>query len=120
MLDPPGRKNMIGSHLFIMFRNGQITAHMRTPSRFLLGVLCIGLVSLGGTISATHIQLQYRKWNPYRVPPGHSFHGFVLLPRRWVVERSFAWVTRFRAAPEATNGSTPPSNQSTYCFQLDA
>lgn len=23
-------------------------------------------------------------------------HGFVLLPRRWVVERSFAWLTRFR------------------------
>ena len=23
-------------------------------------------------------------------------HGFVLLPRRWVVERSFAWVARFR------------------------
>jgi transposase len=23
-------------------------------------------------------------------------HGFVLLPRRWVVERSFAWITRFR------------------------
>ncbi len=23
-------------------------------------------------------------------------HGFVLLPRRWVVERSFAWTTRFR------------------------
>jgi transposase len=22
--------------------------------------------------------------------------GFVLLPRRWVVERSFAWMTRFR------------------------
>jgi len=22
--------------------------------------------------------------------------GFVLLPRRWVVERSFAWVGRFR------------------------
>jgi transposase len=22
--------------------------------------------------------------------------GFVLLPRRWVVERSFAWITRFR------------------------
>ena len=27
--------------------------------------------------------------------PG-SRHGFVLLPRRWVVERSFAWATRFR------------------------
>lgn len=23
-------------------------------------------------------------------------HGFILLPRRWVVERSFAWKTRFR------------------------
>ena len=23
-------------------------------------------------------------------------HGFVLLPKRWVVERSFAWMTRFR------------------------
>ncbi|MEM8494478.1 MAG: transposase, partial [Planctomycetota bacterium] len=22
--------------------------------------------------------------------------GFVLLPRRWVVERSFGWLTRFR------------------------
>jgi transposase len=22
--------------------------------------------------------------------------GFILLPRRWVVERSFAWATRFR------------------------
>ena len=22
--------------------------------------------------------------------------GFVLLPRRWVLERSFAWMTRFR------------------------
>lgn len=23
-------------------------------------------------------------------------HGFIPLPRRWVVERSFAWATRFR------------------------
>ena len=23
-------------------------------------------------------------------------HGLVLLPKRWVVERSFAWVSRFR------------------------
>lgn len=23
-------------------------------------------------------------------------HGFVLLPKRWVVERSFAWASRFR------------------------
>jgi len=26
----------------------------------------------------------------------HAKRGFVLLPRRWVVERSFAWMTRFR------------------------
>lgn len=25
-----------------------------------------------------------------------AIHGFVLVPRRWVVERSFAWVARFR------------------------
>ena len=24
-------------------------------------------------------------------------NGFVLLPRRWVVERSFAWIARFRS-----------------------
>lgn len=23
-------------------------------------------------------------------------HGFLLLPKRWVVERSFAWANRFR------------------------
>ena len=27
-------------------------------------------------------------------PPGQK--GFVLLPRRWVVERSFGWAARFR------------------------
>ena len=26
----------------------------------------------------------------------HARRGFVLLPRRWVVERTFAWATRFR------------------------
>jgi transposase len=30
--------------------------------------------------------------------------GFVLLPRRWVVERSFAWAARFRRLPATTNG----------------
>ena len=44
---------------------------------------------------------------PARVAREHGFElevvklpeakrGFVLLPRRWVVERSFAWATRFR------------------------
>lgn len=30
------------------------------------------------------------------VKTAEARHGFVLLPRRWVVERSFAWKTRFR------------------------
>jgi transposase len=30
------------------------------------------------------------------VKPPEAKKGFVLLPRRWVVERSFAWTARFR------------------------
>jgi len=30
------------------------------------------------------------------VKHNHTKRGFVLLPRRWVVERSFAWTSRFR------------------------
>lgn len=30
------------------------------------------------------------------VKPPEAKRGFVLLPRRWVVERSFAWTARFR------------------------
>lgn len=35
------------------------------------------------------MQLEVVKWLQAK-------RGFVLLPRRWVVERSFAWMTRFR------------------------
>ena len=38
---------------------------------------------------AHHIELQVIKHNEAK-------RGFVLLPRRWVVERSFAWAARFR------------------------
>ncbi len=31
--------------------------------------------------------------------------GFVLLPRRWVVERSFAWATRFAASSKIMNAT---------------
>jgi hypothetical protein len=30
------------------------------------------------------------------VKRSHDTRGFVVLPRRWVVERSFAWLTRYR------------------------
>ena len=33
--------------------------------------------------------------------------GFVLLPRRWVVERSFAWAVRFRRSPKTMSGFPP-------------
>ncbi len=38
---------------------------------------------------------------PHDLPPWHAVYdqakrGFVLLPRRWVVERSFAWTARCR------------------------
>jgi transposase len=40
--------------------------------------------------------------------------GFVLLPRRWVVERSFAWATRFRRLVKDYERDTPrPSQAST-------
>ena len=33
-------------------------------------------------------------WQVVKKPEGQT--GFVFLPRRWVVERSFAWFSRFR------------------------
>jgi transposase len=32
-----------------------------------------------------------------------AWHGFVLLPRRWVVERNFAWASRFCRSPATTS-----------------
>ena len=34
--------------------------------------------------------------NEYLVKHKEAKRGFVLLPRRWVVERTFAWLGRFR------------------------
>ena len=41
--------------------------------------------------------------------------GFVLLPRRWVVERRFAWAARFHKLARDYEGSTPPAKASTTC-----
>jgi len=40
--------------------------------------------------------------------------GFVLLPRRWVVERSFGWMARFRRLARdyvQRRGATPVKRQ---------
>jgi transposase len=37
------------------------------------------------------------QWEVVKLPDAHGpRQGFVLLPKRWVVERSFAWLARFR------------------------
>ena len=35
--------------------------------------------------------------------------GFVLLPKRWIVQRSFAWTTGFAVWSETMNATPPPS-----------
>jgi transposase len=45
--------------------------------------------------------------------------GFVLLPRRWVVERDFAWASRFSAVGEGLRASTSNGGRlALRCFCL--
>ena len=61
----------------------------------------------GETVELAYVDQGYTGDQPATEAAGHGIrlevvkhpegtHGFVLLPRRWVVERSFAWKTRFR------------------------
>jgi transposase len=61
----------------------------------------------GGTVELTYVDAGYTGAVPAQAAQAHGMRlevvklpeakrGFVLLPRRWVVERSFAWLTRFR------------------------
>jgi len=61
----------------------------------------------GETVSLAYVDQGYTGQEPTRVAEGHGIrlevvklsearHGFVLLPRRWVVERAFAFTSRFR------------------------
>ena len=56
----------------------------------------IAIVSQGytGDIPAQAAKEQGIQLEVIKLP--QAKRGFVLLPRRWVVERSFAWTTRFR------------------------
>lgn len=61
----------------------------------------------GHTVELAFVDQGYTGDAPAQAAPEHGMQlevvklpqakrGFVLLPRRWVVERSFAWMTRFR------------------------
>jgi transposase len=61
----------------------------------------------GESVELAYVDQGYTGEHPESDAAGHGIrlevvklpeakHGFVLLPRRWVVERSFAWVARFR------------------------
>ena len=61
----------------------------------------------GDTVEVAYVDAAYTGPDPTEAAATHGIQlavvklpeakrGFVLLPRRWVVERSFAWATRFR------------------------
>ena len=61
----------------------------------------------GGTVEMAYVDQGYTGPNAAEAAQSHGIRlevvkhpmakrGFVLLPRRWVVERSFAWAARFR------------------------
>ena len=61
----------------------------------------------GSSVELAFVDQGYTGAKPAGAAEGHGMRlevvkhteakrGFVLLPRRWVVERSFAWVRRFR------------------------
>ncbi len=61
----------------------------------------------GGTVEMAYVDQGYTGPTAAEAAQGHGIRlevvkhplakcGFVLLPRRWAVERSFAWAARFR------------------------
>ena len=64
-------------------------------------------VATGENVELAYVDQGYTGEKPAAAAQAHGLrlevvkhheakHGFVLLPRRWVVERTFAWVARFR------------------------
>jgi transposase len=46
------------------------------------------------SVKCNYFMRQYQELRAFRRPEGAK--GFVLLPKRWVVERTFAWLGRCR------------------------
>jgi transposase len=91
---------------------GHLLAVHVTPAneqdRAQVGELCQAVQQLTGeSVTVAFVDQGYTGEDPAAAAAGSGIHlevikhheakrGFVLLPRRWVVERSFAWAARFR------------------------
>lgn len=60
------------------------------------GTVDVAFVDQGYTGDSAHEQAQDFGMELVVVKHTEAKRGFILLPRRWVVERSFAWMARFR------------------------
>jgi len=108
-----GHKRRKGSkvHLAVVTL-GQLLAVLVTPAneqdRVQVGALAEQiLAATGDTLEIAFVDQGYTGDQPAANTQAHGIRleavklstakrGFVLLPRRWVVERSFAWMARFR------------------------
>ena len=91
---------------------GNLLAVVVTPAneqdRAQVGTLCESVQRVcGGRVELVFVDQGYTGQQAREAADAHTIrlevvkhteakHGFVLLPRRWVVERSFGWLARFR------------------------
>jgi len=50
-------------------------------------------------------------WLPQTVLRPARVKGFVALPKRWIVERTFAWSGRYRRTARTTSGTPRPAKR---------
>jgi len=108
-----GAKRRKGSKVHIAVDTlGQLLALHATPAsaqdRDQVGALAAAVqAATGQTVEVAFVDQGYTGERPAAAAAAHGIQlevvkladakrGFVLLPRRWVVERSFAWTARFR------------------------
>src|SRR6187549_249964 len=108
-----GHKRRKGSKVHIAVDTlGQLLALLVTPAnqqeRAQVAELAEQVQAVtGATVEVAFVDQGYTGEQPVEDAASHGIrlevvklptakHGFVLLPRRWVVERSFAWLARFR------------------------
>jgi len=108
-----GAKRKKGSkiHIAVDTLGHLLAAHVTTASeqdRAQVGVLAQAVqAATGDTVELAWVDQGYTGQTAAQAAAEHGIklevvklpeakRGFVLLPRRWVVERSFAWATRFR------------------------